>query len=227
MSVSSDPRRESLWLRPQALGIVTALLLGGLIAQRMWTDYRHSPQHDLAVCKSHLAQINAALEAYRKDHHGEYPLILTGESGPPGPSYEGLYPRYIHDRRVFFCPAARQIRYFQPGFAPHSYLYTLQVDPFLLKAHFPPAPKFVAFNKQLLRRFAGRTTVVECTDHVPPAAPRAGLMLSLKADGSEVWEPMGNRTEQEKLSTAFQRAALSHVVLRPSNNKASRPPERR
>src|ERR1041385_147832 len=77
-----------------------------LIALLAWTGPANSaPQQErasltpeqrenLAECKRRLTVIGSGLAAYRRDHKQQIPLTL-----------EALYPKYVKDTSVFYCPA--------------------------------------------------------------------------------------------------------------------------
>ncbi len=66
-----------------------------------------------SICLSNLKQIGASATMYSDDHSGAFPNAFDGtsdgnsniETGDQPDKWGRLYPRYINDVKVFFCPS--------------------------------------------------------------------------------------------------------------------------
>ncbi len=93
------------------IGILAGLMLPALAAAR--ESARRS------ACMSNLHQLGIALHQYTHSHRGWFPVEdIAGN--PQSALQTALYPKYIPDRRLFYCPSAEKVeRYAQsnaPGF---------------------------------------------------------------------------------------------------------------
>ena len=86
----------------------------------------------ITSCMSNLKQIYVAIELYRQDYDGLYPLALVPElhthAAPRhtevGVTCPGLYPSYLTSGEVLICPADTR-RGAASSLAPNSYWYTV------------------------------------------------------------------------------------------------------
>lgn len=203
-----------------ALGTVAALFLTVAIVWRIPQQAPVSRDEQLAACKRNMERLLKGLEAYRKDHGGAYPLVLTKVLEPASARYEGLYPRYIRDENVYLCPALKpERRLRRPGYVPYTYRYEMETSPFLLKIGFPPAKKRPGFNKQLLKRFGDDTTILTCLSH----GGMERRLLTIKRDGRIAWAEFG-RDPQELEMQRFNSETSKLVRVGPSASAGPPPP---
>jgi hypothetical protein len=178
--------------------IASVLLIA--VASGGYQAHVRAKSRNLAQCQRNLRLIYQAVEAYRRDHGGDYPLVLTQVTREHARGDEGLYPRYIRDPRVFLCPEASDLS-FPPGWVKHSYGYDLQADPGhgrFLDSRDPAVQRLGHLRAALPRQFGNELTVVWCPAHAVPDDDMPDKRLALKADGRLAWEA-GTGTEQEKL----------------------------
>jgi hypothetical protein len=190
-----------------ALPVKLVILCQGMASLLLIAFAYHQHQHhvtarsrNLARCQRNLRLIYQAVEAYRRDHGGDYPLVLTQVTREHARGDEGLYPRYIRDPNVFLCPEVSDPS-FPPGWVKHSYGYDLQADPgygWFLDSRDPAVQRLGRLRDALPRQFGNELTVVWCPAHAVPDDDMPGRRLALKAGGRLVWEP-GFGTAQEKL----------------------------
>jgi hypothetical protein len=201
---ASASRGAALQLAPRVKVLLLCQAIASLLliafTYYQYQDHAASKVRNLVQCQRNLRLIYQALQAYRRDHQGEYPLVLTQIIQEHGPGTEGLYPRYIHDPKVFRCPAVSDLS-FPPGCVGQTYGYDLRMDfPYgpLPDSRDPILQRRKQLRDALPRRFGKELTVVWCPAHAAPEDEIPGKRLALKADGRLVWEP-GMGTEQEKL----------------------------
>lgn len=188
------PRRIKLLILCQV--IASVLLIA--FAYRQYRDHVTSGSRNLAQCQRNLRLIYRAVQAYRKDHGGDYPPVLMDL--PPGVGSEGLYPHYIRDPQVFVCPAVTSVTVSLDP-VRQSYRYDLWTNPGFGQFADPRDPavqRWKHLRDLSPRRLGKELTVVWCPVHAAPDDEMPGKRLALKADGRLVWEP-GFGTEQEKL----------------------------
>jgi hypothetical protein len=206
---ASASRAASLQLAPRVKAVLLCQAIASLLliafTYRQYQVHAASRARNLVQCQRNLRLIHQALQAYRRDHRGEYPLVLTQIIREHDPEVEGLYPRYIHDPKVFLCPAVSNVS-FPPECIGHSYGYDLRMDfPYgpLPDSRDPILRRWKQLRDALPRRFGKELTVVWCPAHAAPEDEIPGKRLALKTDGRLVWEP-GIGTEQEKLVLSYR-----------------------
>jgi len=146
------------------------------------------------TCRRNLQAIYRAIQAFRRDHHGEYPTELVGDP-TRGPNYYRLYPhhqalvpRYLSAHELL-CPLDTQRG--EHGFRqPCSYEYELQE----LQSNRDRVRSLI--RSKLIGSFGPRLRLVICS-----GSHRGNGMMTLRADG---------RIAQESFYYTDPQVALRH-----------------
>lgn len=143
-------------------------------------------EQNAAACTRQLREIGRALAAYQKEK-GELP-----------PHLSDLYPRYLHDKALFHCPAdptpgeTGEERSPRDLGLPISYVYEMGQEKggaIRLLGPGPEGPEVTRCENQLAQRawFGDRVAVAECNHHsmltVPYGDPPELLTLNLDLSG--------------------------------------------
>ena len=139
-------------------------------------EYKPSDDKDeSAACKKNLEKINAALEAYRKDHH-DVPNWLSD-----------LVPKYLVDTNLLVCPVATRTGQQSPFgvldpkvYSSYLYEFTPTPTPDVVKGAWPgPAMTMREWKRQQMKLVGSEVPLVRCLLHEP------ALNLSI---GGKVYE---------------------------------------
>ena len=103
-SISGGTKGPRLVLKRRGVLLVLAIACAWC-AVPVFSSMRASSRR--ARCEGNLKRIYKAIQAYRQQWNGGYPLVLTHRvpaSGSHGVPLTGLYPKYVDDPAVFLCP---------------------------------------------------------------------------------------------------------------------------
>jgi hypothetical protein len=139
-------------------------------------EYKPSADNDeSAACKKNLEKINAAIEAYRKDHH-DVPNWLNE-----------LVPKYLADTNLLICPVTTRTGQQSPFgvldpkiYCSYLYEFTPTPIPEIVKGSWPgPEMTLREWKRQQMKLVGAEVPLVRCLLHEP------ALNLSL---GGKVYE---------------------------------------
>ncbi len=172
-----------------AISLVPIALFAGA---RQLTAAPRAAQH-VEACAKNLRTLHAAIEAYRKDHAGKFPVWLTEPPyvGKRDPEL-GLHPKYVKDKAVYICPGdpdeGKNKMLLNPGTPLLSYSHVGG-----LQAYYVGIPNIdqtlgKKLFDELLTTMGQELRVVSCHFGNHHRAGEEATIHTIKADGSVVLE---------------------------------------